>query len=85
MSGSVTGAGGEPVDVLSKVCGTHDSFGVTGGTRTTAGGSWHFVAEFVGLGTTFRARWKGSLSSPYVVPTPLAPRLAAGGGAFVSS
>jgi hypothetical protein len=80
LSGSISGGAGEPIVVLSKLCGTRDAFRSTGATRTNAGGSWQLVAEFVAAGTTFRARWKRSSSTPYLVRTRLAPRLTAGGG-----
>lgn len=75
FSGTVaSGAGGEIVDVLGQDCGRR-GYRLIGETQTRAGGGWQLqnpeqVAPWrytrVYSGTTFRARWKGQLSDPYL-------------------
>lgn len=75
FSGTVaTGASGETVDVLAQDCGQRD-YRLIGGAQTRAGGGWQFenpeqVAPWrytrVDSGTTFRARWRGHFSDPYL-------------------
>lgn len=61
LSGVVPGTGaGETVEIEAKEC-TGTFFRLVGTTQTTGGGAWHHQA-FATANTTFRARWKDTVS-----------------------
>jgi hypothetical protein len=61
LSGVVPGAGaGETVEIEAKEC-TGTFFRLVGTTETTGGGTWRHQA-FAAANTTFRARWKNTVS-----------------------
>jgi hypothetical protein len=75
FSGTVaSGASGETVDVLGQDCGQRD-YRLIGSTPTRAGGGWQLENPGdsnarVESGTTFRARWNGHFSNPYLWRVP---------------
>lgn len=82
FSGTVaSSAPGETVDLLERSCGQRD-YRLTWSTQTRAGGGWQvqnpeqdapWRSTRVDSGTTFRARWNGHFSDPYLwrLPAPI--------------
>lgn len=66
LSGTVpSGAEGESVVVEAKDCGG-SFYRAFGGATTTPGGVWSYRG-WVRTSTTFRAKWKGAVSTPVLV------------------
>lgn len=73
LSGSVSSfAAGERVEILSHECGLSGPR-VVAGTQA-AGGLWSVTTEAIDA-ATFRARWRGALSRPLSVRTPVWPEV----------
>lgn len=76
LSGAISpGAGGEPLEILGRECGTtYPVFRIIGGTNTSLGGSWQYLVRLedrIGSPAYFRARWRGVTSRAVLVRVPL--------------